>query len=82
MSDGGGRASAARRPLFGGARVARAWAALSRKAEEAMEVTLNGRLGLVIPSADGHRSALSFVVSDGRITRIDAIRNPEKLQRV
>ena len=30
-SDGGGRASAARKPLRGGARVARAWAALSRK---------------------------------------------------
>ncbi len=31
-SDGGGRATAARKPLRGGARVARAWAALSRKA--------------------------------------------------
>ena len=31
---------------------------------------------------DGHRAALSFVVSDGRITRIDAIRNPEKLSRL
>jgi nucleoside-diphosphate-sugar epimerase len=28
------------------------------------------------------RAALSFVVSDGRITRIDAIRNPEKLRRL
>jgi hypothetical protein len=41
-----------------------------------------GRLGLVLPSGDGHRAALSFVVSDGRITRIDAIRNPEKLRRL
>ena len=30
-SDGGGRATAARKPLRGGARVARAWAALSRR---------------------------------------------------
>jgi RNA polymerase sigma-70 factor (ECF subfamily) len=43
---------------------------------------LNGRLGLVLPGGDGHRAALSFVVSDGRITRIDAIRNPEKLRRL
>jgi RNA polymerase sigma-70 factor, ECF subfamily len=37
---------------------------------------------LVLPGADGHRAALSFVVSDGRITRIDAIRNPERLRRL
>jgi RNA polymerase sigma-70 factor, ECF subfamily len=44
--------------------------------------TLNGRLGLLLDSVDGHRAALSFVVGDGRITRIDAIRNPEKLRRL
>jgi RNA polymerase sigma-70 factor, ECF subfamily len=81
-SDGGGRASAARRPLRGGERVARAWAALSRSVLASIEIELNGRLGLVLPSRDGERAALSFVVSDGRITRIDAIRNPEKLRRL
>jgi RNA polymerase sigma-70 factor (ECF subfamily) len=82
-SDGGGRAPALRKPLRGGARVARAWVALNRQfAHEAIEIELNGRLGLVLPTGDGHRGALSFVVSDGRITRIDAIRNPEKLRRL
>jgi RNA polymerase sigma-70 factor, ECF subfamily len=82
-SDGGGRASAARKPLRGGARVAHAWAALRRKfIHEPREIELNGRLGLVLASADGHRAALSFAVSDGRITRIDAVRNPEKLRRL
>jgi RNA polymerase sigma-70 factor (ECF subfamily) len=82
-SDGGGIATAARRPLHGGARVARAWAAFSaRFVHEPTEIQLNGRLGLVLPSADGHRAAVSFVVSDGRITRIDAVRNPEKLRRL
>jgi RNA polymerase sigma-70 factor (ECF subfamily) len=47
-----------------------------------MEIELNGRLGLVLPSGDGHRAALSLVVSDGRIARIDAIRNPEELRRL
>ena len=47
-----------------------------------IEVRLNGRLGLVLASVDGHRAAVSFVVSDGRITRIDAVRNPEKLRRL
>ena len=82
-SDGGGLATAARKPLRGGARVARAWAALSRKSVDApVEVDLNGRLGLLVPAADGHRAALSFVVSGGRITRIDAVRNPEKLRHL
>jgi RNA polymerase sigma-70 factor, ECF subfamily len=48
----------------------------------AIEVELNGRLGLVLPSADGLRAAVSFVVTDGRIARIDAIRNPEKLRHL
>ena len=82
-SDGGGRATAARRPLHGGARVARAWVAFSpRFVHEPIEVELNGRLGLVLPSRDGHRAAVSFVVERGRITRIDAVRNPEKLRRL
>jgi hypothetical protein len=74
---------AARTPLRGGSRVARAWAALSRRyVREPIEIDLNGRLGLVVASGDGHRAELSFVVGDGRITRIDAIRNPEKLRRL
>ena len=82
-SDGGGRASAARTPLRGAARVARAWAALGRGAVDApFEVMLNGRLGLVFPSRDGHRAALSFVISDGHIVRIDSLRNPDKLKRL
>jgi RNA polymerase sigma-70 factor (ECF subfamily) len=82
-SDGGGRATAARKPVRGGTRVARAWAALSRKsAGEPTEMTINGRLGLVLASGDGHRAALSFVVSLGRIVRIDAVRNPEKLRHL
>jgi RNA polymerase sigma-70 factor (ECF subfamily) len=82
-SDGGGVATAARKPLRGAARVARAWAALGRRSPSGpVEIDLNGRLGLVVGSRDGNRAALSFVVSDGRITRIDAVRNPEKLRRL
>jgi hypothetical protein len=36
----------------------------------------------VLLSKDGHRSALSFVVSGGRITSVDAVRNPDKLRRL
>jgi RNA polymerase sigma-70 factor (ECF subfamily) len=82
VSDGGGRAVASRKPVDGGERVARAWFALSRKVHDPVEMNLNGRLGLLVAARDGDRTALSFVVRDGRITRIDAVRNPEKLQRL
>ena len=82
-SDGGGRATAARKPVRGGARVARAWMAVGRKStHQPIEIELNGQLGLVLSSGDGHRTALTFVVGDGRIARIDAIRNPEKLRHL
>jgi RNA polymerase sigma-70 factor (ECF subfamily) len=82
-SDGGGRTAAARKPLRGATRVARAWAAIGRKStHRPTEIGLNGQLGLVLVSVDGHRAALSFVVRDGRITRIDAIRNPDKLRHL
>ena len=82
-SDGGGRAPAVRTPQHGAERVARMWAALGRRfAGEPAEIRLNGRLGLMLASIDGHRAALSFVVDDGRIARIDSVRNPEKLRRL
>ena len=84
-SDGGGQAIASRKPVYGADRVARAWVALRRKATiepTATPIELNGRLGLMIAGADANRSVLSFMVDDGRITRIDVVRNPEKLRRV
>ncbi len=36
----------------------------------------------LLPAEDGRRAPLSFVVADGRIARIDAVRNPEKLRRL
>ena len=82
-SDGGGRAVASRRPLRGARRVGRAWVALGRTASDpAMSIVLNGRLGLMVAGRDGHRAVLSFQVAGGRIVRIDAVRNPEKLRRV
>ena len=84
-SDGGGRAITARKPLRGAGRVARAWVALRRKASvgaTATPIELNGRLGLMIGGADRNRSVISFVVDGGRITRIDLVRNPDKLHHV
>jgi RNA polymerase sigma-70 factor (ECF subfamily) len=84
-TDGGGRATAARKPLRGADRVARAWLALRRKpaiVPTATPVAVNGRLGLTIAGTDGHAMVVSFTVARGRIARIDAVRNPDKVQRV
>jgi RNA polymerase sigma-70 factor, ECF subfamily len=84
-TDGGGRATAARKPLLGAQRVARAWLALLRRpaiGSSATAVDVNGRLGLIIDGTDGHPMALSFVVARDRIVRIDAVRNPDKLRRL
>ena len=83
-TDGGGRAIASRRPISGAARVARAWVALRRRPSivpEPVPIALNGRLGLKIPGVDGNVTVMSFAVAQGRITRIDAVRNPDKLRR-
>ena len=45
-------------------------------------IELNGELGLLIAGRDGNGSVLSFAVDGGRITRIDVVRNPDKLRRV
>jgi RNA polymerase sigma-70 factor (ECF subfamily) len=83
-SDGGGRAIASRRPVHGAERVARAWVAIRRKAlgdaPPPELVTVNGRLGWLTYGTDGARAALAFAVGGTRITRIDAVRNPDKLR--
>ena len=82
-SDGGGHATAARKPVHGAGRVARAWIALRRRAiGRAGGGRAQRQTGPVIPGTDRHRAALSFVVDGGRIARIDPVRNPEKLRHV
>jgi RNA polymerase sigma-70 factor (ECF subfamily) len=85
-ADGGGLAIAARRPLLGARRVAKAWIAITSRASAAVRrelITINDRAGLLIedPQRSG-RTALAFTVDGGRIVRIDVIRNPAKLRRV
>jgi RNA polymerase sigma-70 factor (ECF subfamily) len=84
-ADGGGHAVAALKPIRGADRVARGWMALRRKpaiVPTPRLVEINDRPGLMIVGTDGYRSMLSFTVERGRITRIDVVRNPEKLRHV
>ncbi len=79
IADGGGIATAARKPIVGAERVA---AFLSRAARLPDFVTtstwLNGMPGIRI-DVGGEATAVSLAVEDGRIVRIYAIRNPHKL---
>jgi RNA polymerase sigma-70 factor (ECF subfamily) len=84
VADGGGIAPAARRPLVGREMVAMA---LSRFAEFAptVEITtplVNGTVAARIDPGGELETAITFVVEDGRITRMYAMRNPHKLGRL
>jgi RNA polymerase sigma-70 factor (TIGR02957 family) len=79
IADGGGLATAARKPMTGIKRVA---GFLARVVElpglEATTAWLNGTPGIRF-YVDGGVTAVSLVVENGRISQIYAIRNPEKL---
>jgi RNA polymerase sigma-70 factor (ECF subfamily) len=83
-TDGGGSAQAARKPLLGADRVARAIIALRRHQLATAAVTgeliaINGTPGVLILE-DGVPSSLMGVdVTDGRISEIHVIREPGKL---
>jgi RNA polymerase sigma-70 factor (TIGR02957 family) len=81
IADGGGVAQAVRVPVYGAKKVTN----LLRSFPEAAlnpKITLlwlNGGLGIRIDDEAGGPSLISLVVEDGRITRIFAMRNPDKL---
>jgi RNA polymerase sigma factor (sigma-70 family) len=82
VSDGGGLVSAQLHPVDGGERIARACLDIAVRVPDLMvvETTVNGRPGL-LGRQDGRTVAvLAFAVAGGRITRIWAMRNPEKLR--
>jgi RNA polymerase sigma-70 factor (ECF subfamily) len=92
IGDGGGVASAARRPVVGAVQVARFVAGIFRRAvKEATTilvepVLVNGDLGLLaeVTYPDGHamRFTMAFALADGRITGIFDQLNPAKLTAV
>lgn len=70
---------------FGAKKVANLLRPFSRVAPDAeiLRVSLNGTAGLrVVCTSDGADTAISFLVEDGLISRIYAIRNPAKLGRI
>jgi RNA polymerase sigma-70 factor (ECF subfamily) len=84
VSDGGGLVSAALRPIVGADKVAAFLSGLARKVPdfETRQVWLNGGLAMRIDVASVLDTVASLEVEDGRITRVYAVRNPEKLTRL
>ncbi|MFH8974947.1 RNA polymerase sigma factor SigJ [Streptomyces sp. NPDC017890] len=81
-ADGGGMVGTALRPIEGGARIAQYMVAIADKAPglELLERSVNGVPGLVAQRTGAVMTVASFEVADGRVTRIWAVRNPEKLR--
>jgi RNA polymerase sigma-70 factor, ECF subfamily len=84
VADGGGEVAAFRRPVVGRDRVATLLSRFRTIAPDAVvgTVWLNGAPAVRIDLAGELDTAVTFVVADGRITRIYAIRNPHKLARL
>ncbi|WP_345608255.1 RNA polymerase sigma factor SigJ [Pseudonocardia adelaidensis] len=82
VADGGGLASAALHPTEGGERVARACIDIAGRLPGVtlLERTVNGQPGLVAQRDGITITVYAFAVAAGRITRIWAVRNPEKLR--
>lgn len=81
-ADGGGMVGAVLHPIEGATRIAQYMAAIADKAPglELLERSVNGVPGLVARRGGVVMTVASFDVADGRVTRIWAVRNPEKLR--
>ncbi|MCO1658936.1 RNA polymerase sigma factor SigJ [Pseudonocardia humida] len=82
IGDGGGLVSAELHPVTGGEEVARFFVELADRAPgiTLLERAVNGQPGLVIRDGDAVGAVMAFDVAGDRITRIWAVRNPEKLR--
>ncbi|MFD3913085.1 RNA polymerase sigma factor SigJ [Streptomyces sp. NPDC058603] len=80
-ADGGGLVGTVLHPIEGGTRIAQYMVAIADRAPglELLERSVNGVPGLVAQRAGAVMTVAAFDVADGRVTRIWAVRNPEKL---
>jgi len=85
VADGGGKVTAATRPVLGADRIAKFLLGYAGKAhwgESHFElVPVNGTPGLLMRHPLSGDGAYSFDIEDGRIRTIFVVRNPDKLRR-
>jgi RNA polymerase sigma-70 factor (ECF subfamily) len=82
VSDGGGRVTAAIRPLLGAERIAQLYWAIARRngAHPARIGRVNGEPAILRFDGDKLHSVTLVSVEDGRIVQVLSVLNPEKLQ--
>lgn len=84
VSDGGGKAAAATRPVLGADRIAKFVLGYARKvhwsASDFQLVAVNGAPGLLMRHPIAGTGTYSFDIVDGRIRAIYVVRNPDKLR--
>lgn len=84
-SDGGGKVTAARRPVHGAGNVARFLLGILRMAPDDWAVRsawINGGPGLIVYAGGQAQSVFTFDAGEERIEAIRIVVNPDKLQRV
>ncbi|QBS38843.1 RNA polymerase sigma factor SigJ [Nocardia sp. CS682] len=83
IADGGGQVNAAPRPIEGSEQIARYLADVSGRVRGVtiLERTVNGQPGLVTQMNGTVTAVVAFDISDNRIRRIWAVRNPDKLRQ-
>jgi hypothetical protein len=83
VADGGGLVPAARTPIYGAEQVAKLLARADRSTGglSAMPVWLNGAPAFRV-KIGGQLAAVTLAVQNGRVTRIYAVANPQKLTRL
>ncbi|MFJ7591367.1 RNA polymerase sigma factor SigJ [Streptomyces sp. NPDC097617] len=81
IADGGGLVGAALRPVEGAERIAQYLIHIADRAPglTLLERSVNGRPGLVAQHTGATVTVAAFELTDERVTRIWAVRNPEKL---
>jgi len=90
LTDGGGKARAALRPIVGARKAARFLAAISTRPYMGMDISdmtlaaaeINGSPGTMIMTGGRAIAALTLTVSGGRITAIQLLANPDKLTAI
>lgn len=83
VADGGGLAAAFPRPVTGAKRVARLLSRLAGEADARVVSTmLNGGPAIRVELDGAINTAAGLAIEGGRITRIFAVRNPQKLARI
>jgi RNA polymerase sigma-70 factor (TIGR02957 family) len=89
-SDGGGLARAARRPITGAGKVARFLAAISSRPYQGIDISamkiemaqINGGPGVLMASGGRVLLAATWLVAGGRVTAIQLVTNPGKLEAI